>query len=197
LPDTKPIEPYVGLLSLIVLQPDALSLVKKISTSNFPPISAIKNGRFVPAASNRSASAPGVARIFDASALKVNTPDRNGHVPLLTELPTFNQLRYWRIPVNMGAILVALRERVGERTYASEEITCTQNIFRVLGLQRSYDLISIPALADPQGGPLGDNEEQEYGDNSESGTDVPVSSGDRGQSLGKRKHRQGSISDDR
>ena len=135
---------------------------------------------------------------FSAPLLsKVNTPDRNGHVPLLRELPTFNQLRYWRIPVNMGAILVALRKRVGERTHASQEITCTLNIFRVLGLQRSYDLISIPSLAVPQGGPLGDNKKQEHGDSSESGTDGPVLGGDRGQSLGKRKLRQGSISDDR
>ena len=194
--DVKSIKPYVGLLSLIVLQPEELSSVKKNLNFIFPPISTIKNGRFVPAASNRSASGPGVSRIFDASALKVNTPDRNGHVLLSRELPTFNQLRYWRIPVNMGAILVALRERVGKRTYASQQITCTQNIFRVLGLQRSYDLISIPSLAVPQGGPLGDDEKQEHGDSSEFGTDGPVLSGDRGQSLGERKHRQGSISDD-
>jgi hypothetical protein len=50
----------------------------------------------------------------------------------------------------MEAILVALEERVGRQTHASEEITLTQNIFHILRLQKSYGPISIPALMHPE-----------------------------------------------
>jgi hypothetical protein len=45
---------------------------------------------------------------------------------------------------------VALEDRVGRMTYASEEITCTQNIFSILALQRSYGTVSIPISAIPE-----------------------------------------------
>jgi len=123
----------------VVLHPDRL-VGKIICTQDLPRLSILREGRFVPAHANKSPNAPDAARIFDATALTQDTPGHLGVIPLSPELPTFNQRRYWRLPVKMEAILVALVERVGRRTYASEEITLTQHIFYILRLQKFYSI---------------------------------------------------------
>ncbi|KAH9986856.1 hypothetical protein BJV77DRAFT_1027728 [Russula vinacea] len=139
LPDTKPIEPYLGLFSLVILNPSRL-------------VGMTLGGRFTRAGKSvaKSAAAGNLACIFDSLALADNAPERLGTIPLSPEQPTFQHVRYWRIPVKMEAIFVALEDRVGRMTYASEEITCTQNIFCILALQRSYGTVSIPISAIPE-----------------------------------------------
>ena len=132
----------------MVLHPDRL-VGKIICTQDLPRLSILREGRFVPARANKSPAAPDAARIFDAIALTQDTPGHLGVIPLSPELSTFNQHRYWRLPVKMEAILVALVEQVGRRTYASEEIRLTQTIFYILRLQKLYGPISIPPLMQP------------------------------------------------
>lgn len=199
LPDTKPIEPYLGLFSLVVLNPSRL-VGMDLCAQYLPPLSTLKGGRFVRAPERKSALARNVARIFDSVALADEPPDlvgqQGGPIPLSPEQPTFEQVRYWRIPVKMEAVLVALQDRIGRTKYATQEITCTQNIFRILGLQRSYRSISvsIPILKDLWG------DDQIGSDISSLSTRPPQPlseyeeeaglSGDE-QSLGKRKRQQG------
>jgi hypothetical protein len=45
--------------------------------------------------------------------------------------------RYWRLPVNIGAVLAALLSRIGLDDYESDEITCGQDIRILLRKQRS------------------------------------------------------------
>lgn len=151
LPDTKPIEPYLGLFSLVILNPSRL-VGMTLYTRHRPPVSVLRGGRFTRAGKSvaKSAAAGNLACIFDSLALADNAPERLGTIPLSPEQPTFQHVRYWRIPVKMEAIFVALEDRVGRMTYASEEITCTQNIFCILALQRSYGTVSIPISAIPE-----------------------------------------------
>lgn len=173
LPDTKPIEPYLGLFALVILNPSQL-IGMELFTRHQPPVSILKGGRFI---RRKSGAAGNLACIFDSLALTNNAPERRGTIPLSPEQPTFQHVRYWRIPVKMEAILVTLEERIGRKSYASEEITCTQNIFCILALQRSYGTISIPLSAIPEPGP------PEHG--SKAGP-----SGDGPQLSGKRKRPQ-------
>jgi len=159
LPNTTSIEPYLGLFSIVILHPDCL-VGKIICTQDLPCLSILREGRFVPAHANKSPAAPDAARIFDATAL---TQDTLGHlqvgvIALSLELSTFNQCRYWWLLVNMEAILVALVEWVGRRTYSSEEITLTQTIFYILQLQKLYGPILIPAFMQPGSGAQGGDE---------------------------------------
>ena len=161
LPDTTAIEPYVGLFSMVVLNPTRLEGMT-IGTPHFPPVSVIRDGQFVRADANTSLNAQGVARIFDSLSLTANSPRHPGDIPLLPEQGGFRQQRYWRIPVNMSAVLVTLQEQVGRTIYASEEVTFTQNIYNILRLQQCYGSIPIRALTgmdspsdDGSGGPGG------------------------------------------
>jgi hypothetical protein len=103
----------------------------------------------------------------------------------------FDQRRYWRIPVKMGAILVALQERIGRKTYASEEITCTQNIFHILRLQKCYRSISIsiPGLTELGSGGGSDDVGGSSGppEGGDGAGDDAGPSGGGGRGLGKRK----------
>jgi hypothetical protein len=151
LPDIKPIEPYLGLFSLVFLNPSQL-VGMTLYTRHRPFVSILRGGHFVRAGKSvaKSAAAGNLACIFDSLALADNAPERLGKIPLSPEQPTFQHVRYWKIPVKMEAIFVALENRVGRMSYASEEITCTQNIFCILALQRSYGTVSIPISAIPE-----------------------------------------------
>jgi len=159
LPNIESLCPYVGLYSLVFLHLDQLTGLT-IQTPYLPSLSMLRQGQFIHAPSNKSATAMDVTRIFDSLAVTSGTQRRSGSIPLSPELSTFNQRRYWRIPATMGAILVALQERVGRKTYASKEITYTQNIFHVLRLKKCYRSISIsiPGLTLPDSGGLDDVE---------------------------------------
>jgi hypothetical protein len=202
LPDTESIEPFIGLLSIVILHPNSLNGMS-IETPHLPPVSVIRDRRFVPAPANKSPNAPGVARIFDSLSLTADSPRRAGEIPLSPEHAEFKQRGYWRIPVNMVAVMVTLQGRVGRDAYESEEVTYTQNIFNVIRLQQCHGSIRIQALTYPQDddeggsegpgdgeGPLGGGDDMGPSGSGAGPTrsgDGPEPSGEGGQSLGKRK----------
>jgi hypothetical protein len=70
-----------------------------------------------------------VARIYDVLAVAQNNPPISlGTIPLSPEDPVFQERRYWRLPVNIGAVLAALLSCIGIDDYESDEITCAQDI---------------------------------------------------------------------
>jgi hypothetical protein len=175
----KRLKPYVGLFQLVTLEPDRLAK-KTITTPHRPPLSILQDGRFICSPNNEFASSLGVARIFDSLALGVDAPVDHMEVPLSPRQSGFNQVRYWRIPVKIEAILVAFHERIRRTTFASEEIAHTRSIFGILQLQKRHGLISIPALTEPRSWSPDDVEGPDDGNGA-------GSSGDGDQGLGKRK----------
>ncbi|TDL20851.1 hypothetical protein BD410DRAFT_360186 [Rickenella mellea] len=86
--DVKGLIPYLGLYSLVILRPEKVQECV-IMTCKLPPLSILNNHQFVPALSDVDLSIPGVARIFDTSAITSTLPLSLGYIPLTDSLRNF------------------------------------------------------------------------------------------------------------
>ena len=150
LPDAKAVLPYLGLFTMITLQP----IEGRISTQYLPRISIIRGPRFIMARSNTSPSAKNAARIFESNAINKDTPVNLGVIPLSPQDQAFNEMRYWRLPVSTGAIFAVLIERLALDSSDREDIILASSIRDILNLQ-SHNKYLPDALAEgskPSGG---------------------------------------------
>jgi hypothetical protein len=105
IPDPSLILPYIGLYTIVRLNPDELGRIK-IPVASFPSLSILSNGQWVSAPPETAPTAPNTARIFDA---RINDPPESlGVIPLYEGHPQDSQTRYWRLPkATLGGILSA------------------------------------------------------------------------------------------
>jgi hypothetical protein len=124
-----------------------------------PEFSILQDNHFVPAPVPTDSSTPNAARIFDSLDVAANEPPESpGVVPLSPDRPSFSEQRYWRLPVNPGAILMSLLLRVGYDDYECEEITIAQRILNLLNSARLNRNIGQPTsdnVPGDKGGPDG------------------------------------------
>ena len=152
LPDTKAIFPYLGLFTLVTL--DLTRAIRVVIPTPFlPPLSIIRGGKFVKAPSNTSPTAEHVARIFEPLALVDDSPLNPGVIPISPDGDTFDEERYWRIPVPSAPIFAALIARLHYGSSECPDIGLAKAIFYILGYQ-SLEIYS-PDKNDGNGGPSG------------------------------------------
>ena len=101
LPNPAAIIPYIGLFTLVTLDPTTAA-GNYIMTPYLPGLSIILNNKFEEAPANTSATAKNVARIFDSLDIEEGPPLNLDIVPLAPGVATFEESRYWRIPVSQG-----------------------------------------------------------------------------------------------
>jgi hypothetical protein len=133
IPDPKSIQPYLGLFTLVTLNPADLARIS-IPTMYLPPLFKVRGHRFIHAPSNVSATANNVARIFDPLTIDENTPTSHGLIPLSPQNAEFSQKRYWRLPVLPMAILAALFERLQLDSSGCDDIKIAKDIRSILDL---------------------------------------------------------------
>ena len=121
--------PYIGLYSIVLLNssPDY-----EIPTLHLPHLSVLQvlNNEFTPAPRNTSSRSARAVRIFDSIALGDTPPPVSyGAIPISYEGLT-SQRRYWRLPVDTGAVLSILMDRTIrlEEMPNFEEINLAQEI---------------------------------------------------------------------
>ena len=132
LPDPKPILPYLGLFTLVTINPTEIAGCK-IPTMHLPNLSIIQGTQFVKAPSTVSATAEKVARIFEPLALDDNT--NLGMIPLSPDDQAFEEKRYWRMPVPAAAVFAALIERLPYDSSECVDIILANKIRDCLNLQ--------------------------------------------------------------
>jgi hypothetical protein len=86
----RDIIPYLGLYTLVPLDPENLTGLK-IPTDDMPNLSILHNRRFIPAPPNTPPDSPNAARIFDVMQFSAVYPNPSGQVrsriPLSPEFP--------------------------------------------------------------------------------------------------------------
>ena len=145
LPDPAAIIPYIGLFTLVTLDPNARNTM---TTPHLPGLSIIRNKKFVAAPARTSATAKNVARIFDSLDIEEDTPFNLGIIPLAPGVAAFKEKRYWRIPVFAGTIFAALMARLTHDSSECEDIRLARRIVAHLTLNSSDG-------SGPSGGPSG------------------------------------------
>lgn len=135
LPDPSSILPYLGLFTLVVLNP-AEVCGRRIVTPHQPELSLLQTDRFEAAPDDISPMADNTARIFDIFALEAKPPLSYNGVPLSPQGPEFEEKRYWLLPVSIGGVLASLIARLEFYEYQCEEIFCAQEIGMTLLRQR-------------------------------------------------------------
>jgi hypothetical protein len=153
LPDPKPILPYLGLFTLVTINPNKTAGCK-IPTMYWPKLSIIQGTQFVEAPSTVSATAAKAARIFESLALDDNIPGNLGTIPLSPDDQAFEEKRYWRRPISAAAICVALIERLPYDSSECVDIILANNIRDFLNLQSH---IAYPQDDDARGSDLSDD----------------------------------------
>src|SRR5262245_11046753 len=114
LPNPTSILPYLGLFTIVILKPSQVAGCV-INTSHLPTLSILRNDRFEPAPIGTSPTDPKAARIFDSLALAGTTPTMSlGKMLLSPQHPEFSERRYWRLPLQIEAVLSGLMDRVGK-----------------------------------------------------------------------------------
>jgi hypothetical protein len=157
IPDPSNILPYIGLNTIVPLQPDQL-VDLSISTCHFPGLSILRDGQWIPARLQTSPTTPNVARIFDALALPAMGATRNpGIIPLHASQPEYSQTRYWRLPkTTLGGILSAVMLRAINRTHEGcEELGLAKALYSLLSLQETGVGTSASGSGGPGGGGTG------------------------------------------
>jgi len=149
LPEAKAIFPYLGLFTLVTLDPDVLG--DPIPTLFEPPLSIIRGNKFVKAHSNASPTDKNVARIFAPLALVDDSPQNLGAIPLSADDQTFNENRYWRLPVPSAHIFASLIGRLQDDFSDCLDIKLTEVIYSILKLQHLDE--HLPDENDENGGP--------------------------------------------
>jgi hypothetical protein len=134
LPNPKPIIPYVGLFTMITINPHEVA-ENEISTMYLPHLSIVRGDKFIRAPANATAATRNVARIFDPLALRGDSPKNLGIIPLSPQSEGFGEQRYWRLPVPAEAIFAALIERLHYDSSECEDIILANNIRDILNLQ--------------------------------------------------------------
>ena len=127
LPDPAAIIPYLGLFTLVTLDPNTAA-EDLISTPHLPGLSIILNNEFQEAPANTSATAENVARIFDSLGIEDDTHLNFDRVPLAPGVAGFEEKRYWRLPVFAGAIFAALMARLQNDLFNCEDILLATRI---------------------------------------------------------------------
>ena len=127
LPDPAAIIPYLGLFTLVTLDPNTAA-EDLISTPHLPGLSIILNNEFQEAPANTSATAENVARIFDSLGIEDDTHLNFDRVPLAPGVAGFEEKRYWRLPVFAGAIFAALMARLQNDLFNCEDILLATKI---------------------------------------------------------------------
>ena len=153
LPDANAIFPYLGLFTLVTLDPTRV-IGDTICTPFVPPLSNIRGKKFVKAPSNTSPTSKNVARIFDPLALVDNSPFKPGVLPISPANQAFKEKRYWRIPVPPAPIFAALIEQFHYDTSGCQDIRLAKTIYYTLGLQSldKYMLDENDGNSGPSGG---------------------------------------------
>jgi hypothetical protein len=158
LPDLAPILPYIGLFTLVILEPDEVSGCRLL-TIHLPNLSILEGSSWIPAPPTTPADARHVARIFDPLARSPGAISL-GYIPLSPQDLEFQQQRYWRLPLDIGAVLAALIVGVGFGPNRCTEISLVKDIAAILGLESrgTLRMISISRLpqADPNHNGRGD-----------------------------------------
>jgi len=133
LPDAKAIFPYLGLFTLVTLTPGVIG--DPIPTLFEPPLSVIRGKEFAKARSNASPTGKNVARIFAPLALVDDSPRNLGAIPISPDDQTFNEKRYWRLPVSSAHIFAALIGRLDDDLSDCLDIRLARIIHSILTLQ--------------------------------------------------------------
>jgi hypothetical protein len=108
LPDTQSIIPFLGLYSIIVVQPHKEDQYR-ILTGSLPRLSVLRTDGFEFAPDGTSAGDPNVVRIFDVLAFPNSPiPVVLGQIPLSPASPDFAHRHLWRLPVAFPIILTTL-----------------------------------------------------------------------------------------
>jgi hypothetical protein len=94
-PDRTDILPYIGLYTIVPLEPDALHEMTLL-TPSFPNLSILEDNAFVPADPDMTFSSLTTVRIFDV--LNPSDISRVGTIPLSPFSDDFTEQRYWRLP---------------------------------------------------------------------------------------------------
>jgi hypothetical protein len=179
LPDPTAILPYLGLFTLVVLDPEELE-GQVIGTTHLPDLSILQNRHFIPAPTNTSPTVPNAARIFDALAVvSANPPKQRGHIPLCSQDPEFQQQRYWRLPTQIGVILAGLIARVGFCIYSCEESRLAQYIWSVLALSGQGMTVSRYRVGSGRSGGDGEPSDDVGGGSAGPSGDLSSSGSDR------------------
>ena len=131
LPKLKTIIPYIGLFTLVTINPTQTAR-NVIPTTHLPSLSIKHGTKFVVAPPNTSATAMNVARIFDPLAIDVDTPLDAGIIPISPDDEAFEEKRYWRLPVSAAAIFAALIARLQYDLSDCEDIILANRILASL-----------------------------------------------------------------
>jgi hypothetical protein len=149
LPDAKAIFTYLGLFTLVTLTPGVIG--DPIPTLFEPPLSIIRGKGFAKARSNASPTGKNVARIFAPLSLVDDSPQNPGAIPISPNDQTFNEKRYWRLPVPSAYIFAALIGRLQDTTSESLDIKLADAIHSLLKWQHLAE--DLPDESDGNGGP--------------------------------------------
>jgi hypothetical protein len=131
LPDAKAILPYIGLFTLVTINPTKTDVI----TPYLPSLSIICGAQFVVAPANTSATAKNVARIFEPLAIDDDTPFNIGAIPISPHDQAFEEKRYWRLPVPAAAIFAALIARLQYDSSDREDMVLANKILTILMLK--------------------------------------------------------------
>ena len=153
LPDVESLFPYLGLFTLVTLNPTRV-VRDRISTPFVPPLSIIRGNKFVRARSNASPTSKNVARIFEPLVLDRNSPLNPGVIPISPDDQAFTERRYWRMPVSPAPIFAALIDRLRYDFSGCQDIRLAISIQYILSLQSidEYSLDESDGNGEPSGG---------------------------------------------
>ncbi|KAF8814773.1 hypothetical protein BYT27DRAFT_6959794 [Phlegmacium glaucopus] len=192
LPDPKATFPYLGLFTLVTLNPTRV-IGNRIFMPFTPPLSIIHGNKFVEAPSNTSPTSENVARIFESLALVDDSPLNLGMIPISPDDPAFKEQRYWRIPVLSAPIFAALVERLHYDSSGCQDIRLARIIYNILDLQRlnGYPLDDNDGGGGPSGGGGGPSGGSGPNDDNEGGGGPSRGGGPSGGGRGSSKRKGG------
>jgi len=147
LPDPKPILPYLGLYTVVTLNPEREESAQ-LPTPHMPHLSILRRGRFIRASARTSATAENVARVFDPLAVDHCTPQNCDTIPLSPKHPQFKEQRYWRLPIPAPAVFAALVARLQYDLSGCKDIELATFIRDTLSLGRIGGIVAL----DPKDG---------------------------------------------
>ncbi|KIL64176.1 hypothetical protein M378DRAFT_24755 [Amanita muscaria Koide BX008] len=151
LPDLKAIIPYIGLFTLVTINPGEVA-GDILVTTHLPRLSVRRGTRFIVAPANTSATAQNAARIFEPLNINVDTPHNFGPIPISPDDEEFKEKRYWRLPVPAAAIFAALIARLPHDSSDCEDIVLAKVILASLTLQHYGSTGDDAGGSGPSGG---------------------------------------------
>ena len=148
LPDPKAILPYLGLFTIVTLNPTSAAVEQVIAT-HLPDLSIIRGNKFIKASARTSAAAKNVARIYNSLAIHADTPEHYTKIPLAPGIPGYEETRYWKLPIPAMAVFAAVMDRVKFDQSGCDDIILVRTIVNHLGLKYPR---GINAKGEPRGG---------------------------------------------